>query len=230
MQGLNAPNLKRLYALLHHLSTLKTPISGSPLDMKFEKCGLNFKLKDIICLSDILFKQLEARFHGFFSALHELNVSAADNGKCFLIEELTLLLRCCLVMLVLMEYDQPLLVQKGLGILNLLSRLVTTELSGRNGKSSITFKKLISRQSVSDDCTTSITEEFVASLCLWKPSDPRYAYLCAVLEVDPFVFASLFFSLVIFVFLWVMIYLVLNLQEYCVIEVHKLWLGGLIKK
>ncbi|KAJ6368425.1 hypothetical protein OIU78_000925, partial [Salix suchowensis] len=182
-QGLNAPNLKRLYALLHHWSTLKTPISGSPLDMKFEKCGLNFKFKDINCLSDILFKQLEARFHGFFSALHELNVSAADNGKCFLIEELTLLLRCCLVMLVLMEYDQPLLVQKGLGILYLLSRLVTTELSGRNGKSSITFKKLISRQSVSDDCTTSITEEFVASLCLWKPSDPRYAFLCAVLEV-----------------------------------------------
>ncbi|KAJ7001012.1 hypothetical protein NC653_011451 [Populus alba x Populus x berolinensis] len=182
-QGLNPPGLKRLYALLHHLSTLKTPISSSFPDTKLEKCRLNFELEDINCLSDILFKQLEDRFHGFFSALHEHNVSAADNGKCFLIEELTLLLRCCLVMLVLIEHDQPLVIEKGLGILSMLSRLVATELSGQNGKSSITFKKLTSRQSVIDDCTTSITEEFVASLCLWKPSDPRYAFLCAVLEV-----------------------------------------------
>jgi leucine-rich PPR motif-containing protein len=186
--------------------------------MKLKKCRLNFELKDINCLSDILFKQLEDRFHGLFSALHEHNVSAADNGKCFLIEELTLLLRCCLVMLVLIEHDQPLLIQKGLGILSMLSRLVATELSGRNGKSSITFKKLTSRQSVSDDCTTSITEEFIASLCLWKPSDPRYAFLCAVLEVDLFVFASLFFSLVILVFFGVMRYILFSiLQEYCLI-------------
>ncbi|CAK7339724.1 unnamed protein product [Dovyalis caffra] len=182
-QGLNPPNLKRLYALLHHLSTLDSPISGSFPHRKFKKCGFNFKLKDIQCLSDILFKQLEARFHGFFSALHEHNVSAADNRKCFLIGELTLLLRCCLVLLVLIEYDHLLLVEKGLAILSILSRLISIELSGGNGKSRITFKKLVSRQCVSDDCTTSITEEFVASLCLWEPSDPRYAFLRAVLEV-----------------------------------------------
>jgi len=32
-----------------------------------------------------------------------------------------------------------------------------------------------------DDCTTSITEEFVASLCLREPSDPRHAFLLLVI-------------------------------------------------
>ncbi|CAK7337890.1 unnamed protein product [Dovyalis caffra] len=44
-QGLNPPNLKRLYALLHHLSTLDSLISGSFSHRKFKKCGFNFKLK-----------------------------------------------------------------------------------------------------------------------------------------------------------------------------------------
>ncbi|KAJ8773617.1 hypothetical protein K2173_005863 [Erythroxylum novogranatense] len=193
--GLNPVNIKRLYAVLSHLS-LNLPIGcynpKSSL-MELGGClGLKLYFKDIQQLSDILFTDLAGKFKHFFSVFRDVSSLAGANGKSVLTQnmwvvvgELTLLLRCCLVVLDLIAFDHNLLMEKSRFLLLLLGGLISVGLNCGNEKISMSFTKWVSRECgyVSGYGTTSATEDFVTSIRLCKPSDPCYRFMCPVLEV-----------------------------------------------
>ncbi|XP_002530558.2 uncharacterized protein LOC8269754 [Ricinus communis] len=198
LEGLNPANLKKLYAMLLHLSLNKSTLSCSNCesgDVELDKCGVKL-VKEIYDLSDVLFKELEWRFKELFSALHDVSATwGSGNSKLTTYiwaksEELMLLLRCCMSMLDLIEFNHNLLMEKGKLLLSVLRRLFSFELSGGGGadgneKASTAFKRFVSVECpyVSGDCTTSVIEEFVASKSSSEPSDSCCTLLCAVLEV-----------------------------------------------
>ncbi|KAG8662599.1 hypothetical protein MANES_01G125500v8 [Manihot esculenta] len=192
-------NMKKLYAMLVHLSLTKPDLGWSNsefaaihTDENLDNCVSKLNFKAFHDLSDILFKELDRRFEEFFSALRGVS-GAGGSGRHVLLadiwakrEELMLLLRCCMVLLILMAFNQSLLIEKGRLILSVLSRLISIELTGgENEKSSITFKRSISLECayLNVDCTANVTEEFFASISSLEPSDSCYTLLCGVLEV-----------------------------------------------
>ncbi|XP_050229031.1 uncharacterized protein LOC126678182 isoform X2 [Mercurialis annua] len=160
-QGLNAANLKKLYAKLLHLSLNNSTLESYNCDsgyMGVDDCGGKLKSKDIYDLSHTLFRELDIRFKELFSAL--------DNGSTAVVMdvwasdgELILVLRCCLVMLGFVEFDHGVLIEKGKVLLSILGRLISFELSVDGGT------------------------EFVASKASLRPSNLCCEALCAVLEV-----------------------------------------------
>ncbi|KAM6576236.1 hypothetical protein CsatB_028073 [Cannabis sativa] len=171
-KGFNPPFLKKLYCLLVHFS-LNESIRGS--DTELDGSGFNQ-------LAEILFKELDSRFEVFFSDLCDVNRS--DNSR-FRVDELTLVLRCCLVILTLLDSDG--LLEKAQVLLSVLGRLICLVTNGGNEKkkTSFTFEKFVSREcSYSDSaCSTSVSEDFAASLSILEPSDPWRPFLSQVLEV-----------------------------------------------
>uniref|UniRef100_A0A803PTH9 DUF7812 domain-containing protein n=1 Tax=Cannabis sativa TaxID=3483 RepID=A0A803PTH9_CANSA len=171
-KGFNPPFLKKLYCLLVHFS-LNEPIRGS--DTELDGSGFNQ-------LAEILFTELDSRFEVFFSDLCDVNRS--DNSR-FRVDELTLVLRCCLVILTLLDSDG--LLEKAQVLLSVLGRLICLVTNGGNEKkkTSFTFEKFVSREcSYSDSaCSTSVSEDFAASLSILEPSDPWRPFLSQVLEV-----------------------------------------------
>lgn len=211
-QGPIPANMKKLYAMLVHLSLTKPDLGWSNsefaaihTDENLDNCVSKLNFKAFHDLSDILFKELDRRFEEFFSALRGVS-GAGGSGRHVLLadiwakrEELMLLLRCCMVLLILMAFNQSLLIEKGRLILSVLSRLISIELTGgENEKSSITFKRSISLECayLNVDCTANVTEEFFASISSLEPSDSCYTLLCGVLEVmlncSKFVFPHLY--------------------------------------
>ncbi|KAF4379705.1 hypothetical protein F8388_023722 [Cannabis sativa] len=165
-------HFEKLYCLLVHFS-LNEPIRGS--DTELDGSGFNQ-------LAEILFKELDSRFEVFFSDLCDVNRS--DNSR-FRVDELTLVLRCCLVILTLLDSDG--LLEKAQVLLSVLGRLICLVTNGGNEKkkTSFTFEKFVSREcSYSDSaCSTSVSEDFAASLSILEPSDPWRPFLSQVLEV-----------------------------------------------
>lgn len=136
-------------------------------------------------LSDILFEELDRRFKRFFSDLHELSYSGTDI-RTGVVEELTLLLRCCLVILSLLACDQNLLSEKGRVLLFIVKVLTSLDAIGdceSERRKSFSFEKSVSRECGDGGCTTSVAEDFAASLCFLEPSDPCRPFLCSLLEV-----------------------------------------------
>lgn len=141
-QGLKLPILKSLYYLLNRLSLNET-ISLS--DEEFNVCGFVVKFGEICSLSNVLFEECDNRFNRLLYAY--------EQGQGFLglylsayVEELTLLLRCCMVILTLSRvYDQNVLIQNGQVLLLILSRLISVEVSWGNEKTetSVSFPKLV---------------------------------------------------------------------------------------
>ncbi|KAF4369976.1 hypothetical protein G4B88_016137 [Cannabis sativa] len=170
-KGFNPPFLKKLYCLLVHFS-LNEPIRGS--DTELDGSGFNQ-------LAEILFTELDSRFEVFFSDLCDVNRS--DNSR-FRVDELTLVLRCCLVILTLLDSDG--LLEKAQVLLSVLGRLICLVTNGGNEKkkTSFTFEKFVSRECSYSDfaCSTSVSEDFAASLSILEPSDPWRPFLSQVLE------------------------------------------------
>lgn len=144
-------------------------------------------------LSDILFEELDRRFKRFFSDLHELSYSGTDM-RTGVVEELTLLLRCCMVILNLLACDQNLLLEKGRVLLFIVKVLISLDAigncesegeseRGKRRRSCVSFEKSVSLECGDGGCTTSVAEDFAASLCFLEPSDPCRPFLCALLEV-----------------------------------------------
>ncbi|XP_065878145.1 uncharacterized protein [Euphorbia lathyris] len=182
-EGRTPADLKRLYVVLVHLSLNSHSGLFYP-DVASDKFGVNFNFKDIHYLSDVLFKELDQGFEELFSALHDVSaIRVADIWAKR--EQLMLHLRCCLVILTLLAFNQQLLIDKGRILLSNLSRLISVQLGfGRNGKGYFTIKRSISLECayVDGDCTASVSEEFVASVSsLDSPS--CYVLLCSLLEV-----------------------------------------------
>ncbi|XP_021802123.1 uncharacterized protein LOC110746222 isoform X3 [Prunus avium] len=99
-------------------------------------------------------------------------------------DELPLLLRCC--MLVLALADPTMLVEKTQFLLSVLGSLIYLVTNGGEEKNSVRFQKFVSSKFTYTDVggsSTTVSEEFVASLCFTEPSDPWCPTLCAVLEI-----------------------------------------------
>ena len=163
-QGLKLPILKSLYYLLNHLSVNET-ISLS--DEESNGCGFVIKFDEICSLSNVLFEECGNRFNRLFYA--------NDQGEGFsglylsaYIEELTLLLRCCMVILTLSWVcDQNVLIQNGQVLLLILSRLISVEVSWGNEKTetSVSFPKLVPCE-YTHLCSTGSSNQSVVSALL----------------------------------------------------------------
>ncbi len=148
-------------------------------------------------LSEILFEELDRRFKQFFvSDLRDVSRGTKSGTEIWpSVDQLNLILRCCLVVLNLLELDPSFSYEKARVLLSIMKILVSFGSSGeserkrKRSKSSVKFEKLFSREFVlnsgvnGDGCITSLAEDFAASLCFVEPSDPCRPFLCAVLEV-----------------------------------------------
>ncbi|XP_062152993.1 uncharacterized protein LOC133861263 [Alnus glutinosa] len=182
-EDLKPPLTKAIYSLLLHLSLTEPFYRSNSSEADF---------RDVHKLSDILFEELDRRFKRFFSDLHELSYSGTDM-RTGVVEELTLLLRCCMVILNLVACDQNLLLEKGRVLLFVVKVLISLDAIGnceseseserRKRRSCVSFEKSVSLECGDGGCTTSVAEDFAASLCFLEPSDPCRPFLCALLEV-----------------------------------------------
>lgn len=98
------------------------------------------------------------------------------------IEELILILRCCLTLLTWLGFDQTLTIENAKFLLSILGRLISFDINRKNGDHSI---KLMLRRECTyaeDGVTASVIEDF-ASLCFVETPCPYRSSLCALLEV-----------------------------------------------
>ncbi|XP_026437194.1 uncharacterized protein LOC113335317 [Papaver somniferum] len=122
-EGLKPECLLKLYDLLISLSV--DSLSRCP--------GENFT--DIRKMSNFLFEELSGRLEHLFSNVGQ-HILCSDSWG--LLQELTLLLRCCISMLHLLEFDLSLLIEKCQILLSILRILCSPEIAstaGRKGKS-----------------------------------------------------------------------------------------------
>lgn len=186
-QGLKLPTLKTLYYLVTSLSTNGTVKSINCEDalnygdMECKLFGCTVTSNEICVISDILHNELDNRFKQLFIALQDVSASKPQ-GQAGLysnigpsIDELMLLLRCCMVILTLLRFDQ--IVEKGCVLLSIISRLISAEFSGGNRKNNSGLEKTVSDgyTHFDDGCSARI-----ASSCT---SDPCRTYLSALLRV-----------------------------------------------
>ncbi|XP_024017536.1 uncharacterized protein LOC21400176 [Morus notabilis] len=197
-QGLKPPFLKSWYCILVNLS-LKESIgcSDNKDSPNFSDTGLKMEPKDRRLVAERLFEELGNRFETLFSALCDVSANR-ENGHAILgsdvwanVDELTLLLRCCMVILTLV--DEALVLEKFQVLLLILGKLKSFVTSGGNEKRPVTFKKFISREFSFGDATsaTALSEDFVASRSILEPSEPYRPFLCAILEVLLFLLCAL---------------------------------------
>lgn len=147
--------------------------------------------QDIHRLSSIIFRNLEDRFKQYFICIKKISSHSTSRKKNTLplgfwdqIEELTLLLRCCLLILTWPGFDQNIILEKVKFLLMVLRRLIFFNVSRRNGKQLIIFKKFQRKRTYDEDgYVTSVVEDFIASLRFLEPKDPFRSSLCALLEV-----------------------------------------------
>ncbi|XP_024022385.1 uncharacterized protein LOC21392686 [Morus notabilis] len=189
-EGLKPPVLKSWYCILVNLS-LKESIgcSDNKDSPNCSDTGLKMEPKDRSLVAERLFEELGNRFETLFSALCDVSANR-ENGHAILgsdvwanVDELTLLLRCCMVILTLV--DEALVLEKFQVLLLILGKLKSFVTSGGNEKRPVTFKKFISREFSFGDATsaTAVSEDFVASISILEPSEPCRPFLCAILEV-----------------------------------------------
>lgn len=168
-QGLKLPILKSLYYLLNRLSLNETTNLS---DEEINVCGFVVKFDEICSLSNVLFEECDNRFNRLFYA-YEQGHGFPGLYLSVYIDKLTLLLRCCMVILTLSwsVYDQNVLIQNGQVLLSILSRLTSVEVSWGNEKmeTSVGFPKLVPWE--------------YTHLCLPGSSNPFQSVVSALLEV-----------------------------------------------
>ncbi|GKV35236.1 hypothetical protein SLEP1_g43537 [Rubroshorea leprosula] len=192
-QGLKSQTMKDLYQLLLLVSLKETTCcSNSKVASDFLSMEFKITYEDVHAMSDILFEKLDVKFNEFFLALHDVSLSQASGQSIFhwdvnaAIEEITLLLRCCIVIFTLLGFDicTKLVFEKGQVLLSILRRLFSVKLRRGTWESHKDFQKSVSYEHVNSDggCTT-VDEDFVASISFLEQPDPCHALLCALLEV-----------------------------------------------
>ncbi|XP_010255754.1 PREDICTED: uncharacterized protein LOC104596352 isoform X2 [Nelumbo nucifera] len=200
---LKAPLLRSLYCLLVYLfsnSSLHCSNIEALKDLKRESHQFDLKatFADICKLSNFLFKELQRKFEKLSAWLNSSVNMATDRARlCSDIlthpEDLTMLLRCCLITLLLLEFDQSFLLEKCQVLLEVLRKVCSPDLllciSGHmkeNEKSTISLKRSVSQECIyaSNNSITSVSvvEEFNASMSLAKQPCSLIPILCLMLE------------------------------------------------
>ncbi|XP_016488654.1 uncharacterized protein LOC107808640 isoform X2 [Nicotiana tabacum] len=194
-QGVRLHVLKSLYYLLVHfsLNPQHSPthnLGFDDLGMEIDHNGLKASSEDTETLSGVLFEELYERFDHLFSASRDTSANDLTQGNLQRnisedAEIFYLLLRCCMVTLPLLVSRHNLLLEKGKVLLVLLRKLCSINTFGAENRMEITFEKSVSQACTSEDneCRTTSTEDFVASLHFFEPSDLHTSFLRATFEV-----------------------------------------------
>lgn len=195
-QGINSSALKRLYFLLNCLCSkmeccATNGVGINHLTLEIGNDSMKVTTEDICGLSDVLFQELSRKFEEFFSAVFnpysskELGDDSSTTYMWGTVEIVSLLLRCCLVMLNLLQYQQNNLLIKGQVLLGIFQKLRSVNFSLKKEKKGMRFEKSIYRSCRKDEdgCTTSSMEDLVASLHFLEPSHPRRHFMSAIIEV-----------------------------------------------
>ncbi|GAA0167454.1 hypothetical protein LIER_22385 [Lithospermum erythrorhizon] len=181
-QGIKVLDLKKLYALLVSV----TKDLQSSRDWSFDgleveiDLGLNVKLGTICSLSNLLFAELSVKFNKFFSRLDDVSTCDEFDEE---VDFLLLLLRCCLVLLLILE---PLIrLEKGQNLLGLLRKLCSVNIIRGTDTERIVFEKSASHacQMTSDDSKISSLENFDAGVEFLELTTSRLSFISALLEV-----------------------------------------------
>lgn len=188
--------MKRVYCLLLQLSLSEqldlstTEAALNELNHEFSQSGFKETYRDIWGLADSLFKELDRRFKGVFHDLRSISFSPSpelarkDDDLWDTIKEFMLLLRSCLVIMTLVDFEQNALLEKGGVVLSVLRKLLYLITSGKEQESISLEKSFLHECRITEsDCTTLVSEDYFASLCILEPSDPCHPFICAVLEV-----------------------------------------------
>ncbi|XP_009623356.1 uncharacterized protein [Nicotiana tomentosiformis] len=194
-QGVRLHVLKSLYYLLVHFSlnpqhSFTHNLGFDDLGMEIDHNGLKASSEDTETLSGVLFEELYERFDHLFSASRDTSANDLTQGNLQRnisedAEIFYLLLRCCMVTLPLLVSRHNLLLEKGKVLLVLLRKLCSINTFGAENRMEITFEKSVSQACTSEDneCRTTSTEDFVASLHFFEPSDLHTSFLRATFEV-----------------------------------------------
>ncbi|XP_050377348.1 uncharacterized protein LOC126794630 [Argentina anserina] len=182
-QGLNVPVLKRLYALGVAMSSMEST-DWSNAEGGCNLFGNELKLEDLQCLIRCLFKELDKRLEVLFAALSYANAdkgpkhNGSDKNMGVDVDELALLLRCCIS---LSTVDPSSIMEKTQFLLAVLGKVIGLV---KSGCCDVIFRKSVSCESTYTDADgTCVSEDFVASLCLLEPSNPWDPVLCSLLEI-----------------------------------------------
>ncbi|XP_026460953.1 uncharacterized protein LOC113362216 isoform X2 [Papaver somniferum] len=142
------------------------------------------KLTNIRKISNFLFDELSRRFEHCFSNVGQ-GVLCSDSWG--LLQDLTLLLRCCISMLHLLEFDLSLLIEKCKILLSILGKLCSPELAsyvGRKGTNVISIKESTSHECTiaGKDCITSVVEEYETLMFFVQKSRASIPVLRSIIE------------------------------------------------
>eukprot|EP00268_Persea_americana_P049906 TRINITY_DN5391_c0_g1_i3.p1 TRINITY_DN5391_c0_g1~~TRINITY_DN5391_c0_g1_i3.p1 ORF type:complete len:662 (-),score=92.06 TRINITY_DN5391_c0_g1_i3:315-2300(-) len=198
------PLLRRLYYLFLQLSldsSFRQYKFGDRFSMDIwnKYFVVNLKFEDMVRLSDMLFNEVRRQFGLLVSGvgLPPEMTSSTDNNQHFNImipfEHFALLLRCCMAILQLLEFDPSVVLEKCQILLTILERLCSLDLilhaachKVQSGESIFCFKKSVSHEckyTLDDAAVSCIREELDASMHFAKQGCSSVALLCSILEV-----------------------------------------------
>ncbi|MCL7030976.1 hypothetical protein MKW94_000846 [Papaver nudicaule] len=143
------------------------------------------KLTGLRKLSNFLFDELSRRFAHLLSSVGQ-GILCSDSWG--LLQDLTLLLRCCISMLHLLEFDTSLLIEKCQILFSILGKVCSPELAsyaGRKGRNVISVKESISRECTiaGENCITSVVMEYETFMCGVQKSGALIPVLRSIVEV-----------------------------------------------
>lgn len=168
-----------MYVLLIRLCS--TNPSDCKPDLSYELDNFTVKFQEIREISSILFEELELKLEEFLSAVGDSSFSNVEGE----IELLTLLLRCCIVILPLLNADVGLAIGRSRVLLFVLRWIVCLVCAGRNGKVTVACGEMVFPKFtyISDDYTASSSDVYRASLAFSESCKHCRRLLLAMLEV-----------------------------------------------
>lgn len=194
-QGIDQSLLKDFYRILVELSSnaqWKVSHAEGSHEFDLEIChdGIKLTWGDVCELSNMLFQKLEVRFEQLFSdlsavsAAKDLGERSSDLGLFNAVELLSLLFRCCMLLLPLLAAQKDLIFEKGPILLRIIRKLMLPNLMEDTGTHAFVFEESVFREFSQDNgCSTSSVEGFSASIEFLEPCNPLRFFKCTMLEV-----------------------------------------------
>ena len=177
-QGIKSQLLKSSYYLLIQLSSKQQLCLGKGADlnelfMKTNEGEVRLSLRDVYTLSNILFKDLQRRLKQLHSSKHDVSAT-----RSLELEELKILIRCCMVTLTFRVPQQHLL-ESGRVLLLIFKTLSLLEIAegGHGNVKSLSCQCMYSGENSSNSFAK------IASLSSLQIFEPCVPSITAILEV-----------------------------------------------
>ncbi|KVH07109.1 uncharacterized protein LOC112504409 [Cynara cardunculus var. scolymus] len=180
-EGIKSQLLKSSYYLLIQLSTKQQLCLGKGADlnelfMKTNEGEVRLSLRDVCTLSNVLFKDLQRRLKQLHSSKHDVSAT-----RSLELEQLNLLIRCCMVTLTFRVPQQHLL-DSGRVLLLIFKMLSLLEVA-EGGHGNVNFNKSLSCQCMYSGENYSDSFAKVSSLSSLELFEPCVPFITAILQV-----------------------------------------------